>query len=72
MSEHSAESDVAETDAFCEDCLSLMVDDYGAGHLCPVCDAHPSCGEFPCSGGYGPPCVLNAPIGSVTPPGASA
>lgn len=54
-------------DAFCSTCNSLMVEDDGAGYLCPACDAHPStaCGQaFPCSGLDGSPCALNAPIGS--------
>lgn len=63
------------TDAFCEDCLSLMVEDNGAGHLCPACDEHPSsdCGSgFPCSGFDGKPCVLNAPLGSALRPGSDS
>lgn len=52
---------------YCADCTSrgidtVMVNDDGAGYLCPVCDVHPrgQCGNgFPCSGYDGKPCVLN-------------
>lgn len=64
------------TDAFCAECLSLMVEDNGAGHLCPVCDDHLSSeceGGFPCSGFDGKPCVLNTPLGTrFLPPGVGA
>jgi len=56
-------------DALCSECSTLMVEDRGAGHLCPVCDDHPiwDCGTaFPCSGLPGlreiDPCVLNAHV----------
>lgn len=49
-------------DAFCANCLSLMVEDHGAGHLCPVCDEHDDCDDFPCSGFDGDACVLNQPL----------
>lgn len=57
-SPHSAESGPF----YCADCNARMVDDDGAGDLCPVCDVHPrgQCGNgFPCSGYDGKPCVLN-------------
>lgn len=54
----------ANDDAFCSDCLSLMIEDDGAGHLCPACDVHGDCEDFPCSGYDGSTCVLNAPLGS--------
>lgn len=61
-------SNLTSTDAFCADCETLMIEDNGAGHLCPVCDTHPAsdCGDnFPCSGFDGKPCVLNARAGGV-------
>lgn len=61
--------DPALTDAFCSECLSLMVDDHGAGHLCPVCDEHDDCDTAPCSGDAElGPCALNKPLTPATPP----
>lgn len=56
------------TDIYCAECEAegretVMVEDNGAGHLCPIHDAHPTaeCGdEFPCSGFDGKPCALNS------------
>lgn len=54
--------------AFCSECESLMVADDGAGYLCPACDSHEDCTDFPCSGEQGLraviPCVLNRPLGT--------
>lgn len=52
---------------YCADCgeqgvETLMIEDNGAGHLCPIHDKHPrgQCGnDFPCSGWDGRPCVMN-------------
>lgn len=39
---------------YCADCHAqgreqLMIKDRDAGHLCPVCDVHDDCSDFPCS-----------------------
>ncbi len=75
--EHIVSGDCRFADAFCAECGSLMVNDAGAGHLCPACDQHPisDCGsDFPCSGedlhlrdGSHRPCVLNRPIVEARP-----
>lgn len=48
-----------------------MVEDNGAGELCPSCDWHDDCGDFPCSGEPGtrtPLCVLRADIPDLADP----
>jgi hypothetical protein len=46
---------------YCADCDAEMVEDHGAGWLCPVCDEHNpnECGIFACSGVDGGRCALN-------------
>lgn len=53
---------------YCADCEArgvdtAMLEDDGAGHLCPVCDVHDDCEDFPCSGEDGtrtPLCALRS------------